>query len=134
MDIAKLKELNGKVIEKAIPKLEKALANSEWDTEVMDALTDAITNCKNLSKMEYKDRMNNDQTMMYSEKKKVFEMKKGYEDTDFMSLVSDIMEHHGDVEGAKAIVTVMNELMEDLKILNNRIYNTTMMKLRDIAH
>lgn len=130
MDYNKIIEVNGKIIDKALPKIEKAMVTDKWDCECVEAMTMALDNIKDALKIE--SMLEKDKTMEYSSTKMVYEPLG--EDTEFMECISKIINKHGLEAGTKAIMTVINELMEDMKILHSKMYNNTMMKLRDIKH
>lgn len=125
MDINKLKEVNVKIIEKAIPKIENALASNIWDCECVEAMSQAIDNLKDLSKMEgYSE---------YAEPKMVKHIEyKINNESEFMKEVNSILASRGEEDGIKCVMMVMSELMEDLSLLHTRLYNQVIMKLKEV--
>lgn len=128
----KLIELNEKILEKAVPKVEKAIMNDSWDCECFDTMSEAIKNIYKLEIMEKGGEMVEE----YKERKEYEAPKtrtKDEDKTDFEICVDEIIEKHGYEKGMKALMKVLNELMEeDLRLIHTRMYENTMRKLKEL--
>lgn len=132
MEFAKIKELNERIIKRATDEIEKdMITKNTCDMVDMKILSMAIDNVKDIVKLEEGSLVEEDQTMRYSEVSKTYEPLT-VEETDFTCYVNKVMDKHGSEIGHKAIMAILNELMEDLKILNNRMYSNVMMKLKNM--
>lgn len=122
MDIAKLKELNEKILDKAMMNVEKAWVMDKWDCECMETMSLAIDNLKDLEKMQKHETS-------YATVRK---MDARTETTEFEQCVYDVLKKHEGEKGVMAVITVIAETMEDMKILNKKMYERTMMKIKEL--
>ena len=128
----KLIELNEKILEKAVPKVERAIMNDKWDKECFDTMSEAI---KNIYKLEIIEK-GGEMVEEYKERKEYEVPKTRMKDedkTDFEMCVDEIIEKHGYEKGMKVLMKVLNELMEeDLRLIHTRMYENTMRKLKEL--
>ena len=128
----KLIELNEKILEKAVPKVEKAIMNDNWDCECFETMSEAIKKIYKLEIMEKGEEMVEE----YKEHKEYEATKSRMKDedkTDFEMCVDEIIEKYGYEKGMKALMKVLNELMEeDLRLIHTRMYENTMRKLKEL--
>lgn len=126
MDIKKMKELNEKIAEKAMSKVEKSLYTDNWDCECYETLNYAIDNIMDLMKME-KHIIEED----VIKERKIIATDIALDDTEFMKEVHNMMQRKGEIEGTKALMMIVSELMHDLSIINTRLYEQAMRKIKE---
>lgn len=126
MDLKKARELNNRIIEESMSKVEKAIDSKNWDCECFETMSKSIDNILDIVKIEkYTEK---DKVDTYrKEKKNAFT-----EETEFETLIYKIAEEKKDVEGMLAITTVLAELMEELRIMHPRMYDLTMIRLKGL--
>lgn len=123
MDFTKMKEINERILEKAIPKVEKAMLNDQWDCECFEVMSMAIDNIKDVMKIgEMKER-----EPKYTEEKR---KKNLAAVNEFDICVEDIISKHGREKAMDEILLLMSDIMDDLAILQPKIYDTIIMKLK----
>ena len=140
MELERIKSINEKVLEKAMEKVEKSMELGTYDAECYHVMSVAIDNLKDLKKIEkyheeleqlemleevQEEKPKNVRTMM-AEK-----VDAKTETTEFESLIYEIADKRNDAESMLAITTILAETMEDLRLLHPKIYNMTMLKLRE---
>lgn len=121
MDMMKLKELNEKVIDKAAMNVEKSLLTGKWDCECFEVLSDAINTKHKLHAMENESKAKEYRAINMDNKDK----------TEFEEYVWKIM-NKGEHD-LHDIMVVLNEHMDDIKILQPRFYDKVMMKLKELC-
>lgn len=124
MNIAKLIELNERVLEKAIGEVEKALITGKWDQEDMEALSMAIKNIHKLEggmMHEYKE---------YKEEPKEYGRKAKEGESEFMSCLYEVMEKHPGQKGIDAVIMLFDEHMDDLRVIHPKMYDNIMVRLK----
>lgn len=131
MEINKIKELNERILNRATANVEKALIMDNWDCECFETMSEAIKNIYKLEKMEkgeikYEEKVQEDGAAFYR-------MKENDKKSDFERCIYEIIEKRGMEKSMKAILKVLNELMEeDLRVIHTRMYDNTMRKLREL--
>lgn len=123
MNRKKLIELNEKVIEKAMPKVEKAILNDNWDCECFEALSMAIKNVTRLEKEEGYE------VKEYKEEPKAYTRKRREDESEFMACVYGLMEEYPE-EGADKIMVLFDEHMDDLRVIHPKMHENLMVRLK----
>lgn len=128
MKLEELKELNEKVLKKAFNRVNKAAEMDTYDKESFEALSMAIKNTSDISKIEkYSDLGDKSREELLKSR---VNPKEGT--TEFEALIYEIAEKKPTQETMLAITTVMAETMEDLRILHPRMYNLSMNRLKEL--
>lgn len=128
MDLDKFKEVNEKIVDNSVLKVEKALDTKSWDKECFEVMSQAIDNLLDLSKIERHKEEKQEETTMYTlAKEDVTKVT-----TEFEALVYKISEKHPGKNGMIALTTVLAETMEDLRIYNPRLYDSTLRRLKEM--
>lgn len=126
-EINKLKELNKSIVEKSMSKVKESLELGTWDCECFDTMNDSIENLVNLSKLEkYTDKQETEKAIIAKK------MDAKTDITEFEQLVYDISEKSEGKEGMLMLTTTIAEVVEDMKIINPRLYNSLIKKLKEL--
>lgn len=147
MELERIKEINEKVLQRAVEKVEKAMEVGTYDAECYHTMSIAIDNIKDLSKIEkYHEELEQLERMEEIQEFEALAEEKPQkniralmaekvdakeETTEFEALIYEIAEKKDDIESMLAITTVLAETMEDLRLLHPKIYNMTMLKLKE---
>ena len=126
-EINKLKELNKSIVEKSMSKVKESLELGTWDSECFDTMNDSIENLVNLSKLEkYTDKQETEKAIIAKK------MDAKTDITEFEQLVYDISEKSEGKEGMLRLTTTIAEVVEDMKIINPRLYSSLIKKLKEL--
>ena len=126
-DITELKELNKNILEKSMSKVKESLENGAWDCECFDTMNDSIENLVSLSKLEkYTDKQETEKAIVAKK------MDAKTDITEFEQLVYDISEKLEGKEGMLSLTTTIAEVVEDMKIINPRLYASLIKKLKEL--
>lgn len=119
MLIDKIRKINYETCEKVMTELEK-----KWSYSDFEILSQVIDNMKDLSEIE---------TYSLTAEVKAKKMNAREVTTEFERVIYDIFQDpHTSNDDMIEVVTVIAELMEDLKMLNPRAYDITIKKLKGI--
>ena len=127
MNLDRLKSVNKEIIDKASEKIENNLSLKKWDNEDFTVLSQAVDNILDICKIEkykYGEKEIEMYTMPKQDPNKVT--------TDFEALVYKVAEKHPGKNGMIALTTVLAETMEDLRIYNPRLYDSTLRRLKEM--
>lgn len=127
MNLDRLKSVNEEIIDKASEKIENNLSLKKWDNEDFTVLSQAVDNILDICKIEkykYGEKEIEMYTMPKQDPTKVT--------TDFEALVYKVAEKHPGKNGMIALTTVLAETMEDLRIYNPRLYDSTLRRLKEM--
>lgn len=129
MEFERIKKINKDIIKRALEEVEKdMITKSVCDLSDMKILSMAIDNVKDIHEIELmKIEEQAYHTKHHHEKERILRHK-----NEFDKCVEDIIEKHGEEKGIEAIMMLMSDVMEDLAILQPKIYDTVMMKLRGL--
>lgn len=124
LDYEMLKELNERIIERAMLKSADALDKKDFDKECFEVMSESIENIARLQSINKYDSEPKGVTLLSR-------MNAKEETTEFEQLIYDIMEKHSDNPSTYYLaIETIAEVVEDMKILNNRMYNILMNKLK----
>lgn len=127
MNLDRLKSVNEEIIDKASEKIENNLSLKKWDNEDFTVLSQAVDNILDICKIE-KYKYGEKEIEMYT----IPKQDPTKVTTDFEALVYKVAEKHPGKNGMIALTTVLAETMEDLRIYNPRLYDSTLRRLKEM--
>lgn len=119
MSIEELKQINNMTLSKVMEQLDKSWCYSDFSI-----FSQAIDNMKDLEKIEGMGVLHDSQLKKLNAREVV---------TEFEEEIYKHFKKEGvNFDNMMEIITIMAELMEDLKIINPRMYNITFEKIKNI--
>lgn len=130
LEYERLKQLSKKMVNRASEEIEKDMMNKNTcDLQDVQILSMAIDNIKDLMGIEGMKEMAKDYKDYKSDSTSYTRNVSGGK-TEFDSLVEDIIDSKGREKGINSIMMLMSDVMEDLSVLQPKIYDNVITKMK----
>lgn len=130
MEYKKVKELNEKIVNRAMEEIEKdMITKNACDMADMKILSMAIDNIKDSYKIENMQKEDNMKLEVVEAKTEDY--KRSLRDkTEFDECVEEIIVRHGKEKAMSSVLLLFSDLMEDLSVLQPKIYDNVITKMK----